>query len=327
MAVNEKVINDKYALYNGDCVEVMKEMKDESIHCSVYSPPFGGLYQYSSSERDLSNSDDYQSFLKHYEYVVSEIERITVKGRMTAVHCMDIPNSNSGTDSYLDFAGDIISMHQRNGFEYCGRHAIWKEPLAVRLRTMQKNLAHASLVADSMDCGIASADYLLLFRKKGENPIPVKHPVGMMSYAGEREVPADLLKYRGYTGKQTENRFSHWIWRQYADCMWDDIRISRVLPYKESRDVEDEKHVHPLQLDVIERVVQLRTNEGEVVFTPFMGVGSEVYVPVLLNRKAIGVELKSSYYKQAVKNLESAYHGDSFEGMKSEELFKGVENE
>ncbi len=324
MAVEDSVINDKYAIYNGDCIEVMADMPDQSIHCSVYSPPFGGLYQYSSSERDLSNSDDYNSFLIHYEYVVRELERITKKGRMTLVHCMDIPRSNSGTDSYLDFPGDIIRMHEKNGFKYCGRHAIWKEPLAVRLRTMQKNLAHASLVADSMDCGVASADYLLMFRKNGDNETPVKHSVGMMEYAGLREVPPDLLKYRGYTGKQTENLFSHWIWRQYADCMWDDIRIDRVLPYKQSRDVEDEKHVHPLQLDVIERVTQLRTNPGETVFTPFMGVGSEVYIPVLLGRKGIGVELKKSYYDQSVRNLEHAYNGNSFESMDSDELFKGV---
>ena len=324
MAVKDQVINDKYALYHGDCIEIMADMPDQSIHCSVYSPPFGGLYQYSSSERDLSNSDDYESFLDHYEYMVKGISKITMHGRMSCVHCMDIPRSNSGTDSYLDFPGDVIRMHERNGFKYCGRHAIWKEPLAVRLRTMQKNLAHASVVADSMDCGVASADYLMLFRKDGENPIPVKHPVGMLNYAGDREVPPDLLKYRGYQGKQTENLFSHWIWRQYADCMWDDIRISRVLPYKQSRDPDDEKHVHPLQLDVIERVVQLRTNPGETVWTPCMGVGSEVYIPVLLGRKGIGAELKESYYKQSVRNLEHAYHGHSFESMESEELFKGM---
>ena len=301
----------------------MQDLPDNSIHLSVYSPPFGGLYQYSSSERDLSNSDDYAVFSEHYEYVIKEIGRITMPGRMTAVHCMDIPRSNSGTDAYLDFPGDIIRMHERNGFDYAGRHAIWKEPLAVRLRTMQKNLAHASLVADSMDCGIASADYLLLFRKRGKNPVPVSHPVGMMSYAGEREIPADLFKYRGYTGKQTENLFSHWIWRQYADCMWDDIRIDRVLPFKDSRDPEDEKHVHPLQLDVIERVVTLRSNPGETVFTPFMGVGSEAYIPVVMGRRAIGVELKDSYFRQAVRNLESAYNGDSFESLGGDDLFKG----
>lgn len=321
MAIKNQVINDKYAIYNGDCVEVMHDMPDSSVDLSVYSPPFGGLYQYSSSERDLSNCDNYSVFCDHYAHVIREISRITKPGRMTAVHCMDIPNSNSGTDGYLDFPGDVIRLHESAGFEYAGRHAIWKEPLAVRLRTMQKNLAHASLVADSMDCGVASADYLLLFRKKGINAVPVTHPVGMLSYAGDRKMPDELMKYKGYTGKQTENLFSHWIWRQYADCMWDDIRIGRVLPYKAGKDPEDEKHVHPLQLDVIERVVALRSNPGEVVFTPFMGVGSETYVPVLMGRRAIGVELKTSYYNQSVINMAHAYRGDSFDDLGKDELF------
>lgn len=309
MAVIDQLITDKFALFNGDCVEVMKSLPTASIHLSVYSPPFGGLYHYSSNERDLSNCDDYDQFFEHYTFVVRELARITMSGRMSCVHCMDVPNSNSGTDSYRDFPGDIIRLHEKEGWKYAGRHAIWKEPLYVRLRTMQKNLAHASLVADSIDCGIASADYLLLFRRDGKNPIPVAHPTGMMDYAGERLMPADILSYRGWTGKQTENRFSHWIWRQYADCMWDDIRMNRVLPFREARDSEDEKHVHPLQLDVIDRCVVLRTNPGETVFTPFMGVGSEVYSPVLLGRRGIGAELKPSYYRQAVKNVQMAAAG------------------
>jgi hypothetical protein len=320
MAVIDQRITEKYAIYNGDCIEVMAGMPDACMHLSVYSPPFGGLYHYSSSDRDLSNNGDYGTFMEHYGFVVKELARITVPGRMTAVHCMDVPRSNVGTDSYIDFPGDIIRLHEQHGWRYAGRHAIWKEPLAVRLRTMQKNLAHQTLVEDSMNCGVASADYLLMFRRDGKNPVPVKHPVGMTEYAGDRVPPSDLLPYRGWTGKQTENRYSHWIWRQYADCMWDDIRIGRVLPYQEGRDADDEKHVHPLQLDVIERVVQLRSNPGEKVFTPFMGVGSEVYVPVLLGRKGIGAELKSSYFRQAVKNLEAASAGHRFDKL-NEELF------
>lgn len=309
MAVIDQRIDERYALYHGDCIEVMQSMPAERVHLSVYSPPFGGLYHYSSSDRDLSNSSDYDTFCRHYEFVVRELHRITMPGRMTAVHCMDIPLSNSGTDAYRDFPGDIIRLHEREGWGYAGRHAIWKEPLAVRLRTMQKNLAHASLVADSIDCGVAAADYLLLFRRSGENPIPVAHPTGMVEYAGDRQIPPELFRWRGWTGKQTENRFSHWIWRQYASSFWDDIRVDRVLPYREARDADDEKHVHPLQLDVIDRIVTLRSNPGETVFTPFMGVGSEVYSPVLLGRRGIGVELKASYYRQAVKNVESAAAG------------------
>lgn len=313
MAVNDQRVTNRYAIYQGDCVEGMQQLPDACIHLSVYSPPFGGLYHYSSDDRDLSNCRDYAAFFDHYEFVVRELARITMPGRMSAVHCMEVPRSNSGTDSLIDFPGDIIRLHERSGWRYAGRHAIWKEPLAVRLRTMQKNLAHASLVADSLDCGIASADYLLLFRRDGENPIPVQHPVGMLDYAGDRKPPADVLQYRGWSGKQTENRFSHWIWRQYADCMWDDIRIDRVLPYKEARDSDDEKHVHPLQLDVIDRVIALRSNPGEVVVTPFLGVGSEAYGALTAGRKAMGWELKGSYFRQAVKNVEAAAAGYRFE--------------
>jgi len=306
MAVKDQVITGNYAIYNGDCIEGMREMKAESVHLSIYSPPFGGLYNYSSSEKDLSNCDSYDQFFDHYKFVVDELHRITLPGRITAVHCMDVPTSNSGCDSLIDFPGDIIRLHVKAGWHYIARHSIWKEPLEVRNRTMQKNLAHKTLVEDSTLCGVASADYLIIFRRSGANKIPVAHPTGLHNYAGERGIPADLLSYRGHEGKQTENRFSHWIWRQYASSFWDDIRIQRVLPFRGGRDSEDEKHVHPLQLDVIERCVVMRSNPGEVVLTPFMGVGSEVYSAVTLGRKGIGFELKPSYYRQAVKNLEVA---------------------
>ncbi len=309
MAVIAQKMTDRYAIYNGDCCEVMPTLPAGSVHLSVYSPPFAGLYHYSSSERDLSNCASYEQFFEHYTFVVREIARLTMPGRMSAVHAAEVPRSNTGTDSLVDFPGDVIRLHEREGWKYAGRHAIWKEPLAVRLRTMQKNLAHASLVADSIDCGVASADYLLLFRRAGENPVPVQHATGMTEYAGDRQPPTDVLSYRGWTGKQTENRFSHWIWRQYADCMWDDIRIGRVLPFKAARDAEDEKHVHPLQLDVVDRVVALRSNPGETVLTPFMGVGSEVYGALLAGRRGIGIELKPSYYRQAEKNVDAAYRG------------------
>jgi len=326
VAIIDQKITDKYAIYNGDCIEVSSGMPDKSIHFSIYSPPFCGLYQYSSHDRDLSNCDSYAQFFDHYEYVVREIKRLTLPGRMTAVHCMDTPLSNSGRDGLVDFPGDIVRLHvkcrsdkcdapeieRQNGkcghgwFDMACRHGIWKEPLAVRNRTMQKNLAHMTLVNDSTLCGVASMDQLLIFRNKGENPIPVAHPTGMMNYAGERQIPSDILGFKGYRGKQTENRFSHWIWRQYASSFWDDIRIGRVLPFKAARDSEDEKHVHPLQLDVIERAIILRSNPGETVWTPFMGVGSEVYGAVSLGRKGIGAELKPSYYRQAIINVDSA---------------------
>jgi hypothetical protein len=326
MAINDQLIAERFALYNGDCVEAMKGMPDNSVHLSVYSPPFGGLYHYSSDDRDLSNCDDYEKFFEHYGFVVRELARITMPGRISAVHCMDVPRSNSGTDALIDFPGDIIRLHEKEGWRFTGRRMIWKEPLAVRLRTMQKNLAHASLVADSIDCGVASGDQLLTFRRHGTNPVPVKHPQGMVEYAGERMPPSDVMRYRGWKGKQTENRFSHWIWRQYADCMWDDIRMNRTLPFRDCRDPEDEKHVHPLQLDVIDRCVELFSNVGETVLTPFMGVGSEVYSPVILGRRGIGIELKASYYRQAVKNVQAAAAGHKFDVQTEELQFDEVEN-
>lgn len=303
--VADQQITDRWAIYQGDCMEVMADFPAESIHLSVYSPPFAGLYHYTSSERDLSNNTTYDGFMEHYGFVVKEIARVTMPGRMSAVHCMDTPTGNSGGDALRDFPGDIIRLHDYLGWDYIARYHVWKEPLAVRNRTMKKDLAHRTLVEDSTRCSVASADYLLVFRKRGENPVPVEHPHGLLAYAGERSIPSDLLTYRGHNGNQIENRYSHWIWRQYASAFWDDVRIDRVLPFRDARDDEDERHVHPLQLDVIDRALVLWSNPGERVLTPFMGVGSEVYGAVSAGRFGIGAELKASYFRQAVKNLEA----------------------
>jgi len=301
----QQIITDRYALYLDDCCEVMPRLPEGSVHFSIYSPPFAGLYHYSSSPRDLSNNRSYAEFMEHYEFVVREIYRLTMPGRMTAVHCMDIPMSNNGKgDALMDFPGDIIRLHARCGFDYNARYHVWKEPLGVRNRTMAKKLAHRTIVDDSSRCGVASADYLLLFRREGENPEPITHPNGLIDYAGERRPPADVLKFKGWAGNQIENRYSHWIWRQYASAFWDDVRLDRVLPFKQSRDEEDEKHVHPLQLDVIDRAIMLWSNPGDTVLTPFMGVGSEVHESVKLGRKGIGIELKRTYFAQSVRNLE-----------------------
>jgi DNA modification methylase len=322
MAVTEQVVTNRYALYNGDCIEVMSSMPDERVHLSIYSPPFGGLYHYSSSERDLSNCKNYAQFFEHYAFVVHELFRITMPGRMTAVHCMDVPSGNSGTDYLIDFAGDIIRLHEKEGWRYIARYAIWKEPLAVRNRTMAKNLAHKTIVDDSSRCSVASADYLLVFRRKGQNPVPIQHPNGLFYYAGDRKPPSDILPYRSWSGNQIENRYSHWIWRQYASAFWDDIRLDRILPFKAARDSDDEKHVHPLQLDVIDRVIALWSNPDDTVLTPFMGVGSECYGAVCAGRKAIGIELKASYFRQAVRNMQAAKEGN-VEGRQADLLAEG----
>lgn len=303
--MNQKV-SDRFAVYNGDCVETMRALPDESIHMSIYSPPFGGLYEYTSDPRDLSNCDSYDKFFEHYAFVVRELSRLTLPGRATAVHCADVPTGNTGNDHLRDFSGDIIRLHEQQGWYFAARYCIWKDPFQVYIRTLAKNLRHRSMVDDSSRCTNAAADYLLVFRKRGENPIPITHPTGLMEYIGAREVPKGLLKYRGFNGKQTGNKYSQWVWRQYASAFWDDIRADNVLPFQDCKEPDDEKHVHPLQLDVIERAVILWSNPGETVLTPFMGVGSEVYGAVVNGRRGVGVELKQSYFRQAVKNLEVA---------------------
>lgn len=311
MAVIAQTVTDDYALYHGDCNEVLPAMPDGSLGLSIYSPPFakesgGALYNYSSSERDLSNARSYTEFFQMYEFLVRELGRATTPGRMTAVHCMDVPTGNTGCDELTDFPGDIIRLHRACGWRYVARYHVWKEPLTVRNRTLTKALAHKTIVDDSSRCSVASADYVLVFRNRGDNPVPIKHPHGLTDYAGAREIPRELHRYRGWTGKQTENRYSHWIWRQYASAFWDDVRLDRVLPFREAKDSEDERHVHALQLDVIDRALVLWSNPGETVFTPFMGVGSEVFGAVAAGRRGVGVELKASYYRQAVKNVAAA---------------------
>ena len=308
--VTDQVIKDQYAIYNGDSAEVLQTLPDESVGLSIYSPPFatengGCLYNYSSSMRDLSNARTYEEFFEHYRFIVEQITRATIPGRVSAVHCMDVPKQGANICGYSDFPGHIIKLHEDLGWEYLPRICIWKEPLAVRNRTMSKALAHRQIVEDATLTNVAAADYLIPFRKKGTNPQPVTHEHGLLDYAGDREIPKELRHLRGFTGNQIQNRYSHWIWRNYASCFWDDIRLDRVLPYEESKDEGDERHQHPLQLDVIERAVVMWSNPGDVVLTAFMGVGSEVYGAVMNGRRGIGCELKPSYFRQAVKNLEA----------------------
>lgn len=304
--VKRQVITDQYAIYNGDCIEVMQTLPDNSFHGSIYSPPFAGLYHYSSDERDLSNARTRAEFFEHYGYVIREKLRLTIPGRTSAVHAAPIPSGNTGSDSLFDFPGAVIAAHEAAGWLWVSRHAIWKEPLAVRNRTLQKNLAHKTIVEDGALGGCASADELLIFRKPGADE-PVRHPNGLHGdYAGGEQPPAELNRYRAWEGDQKANRWSHWIWRRYASSVWDDIRLDNVLPFRDAKDEDDEKHVHPLQLDVIARYLDLRTSPGERVLTPFMGVGSEVYQAVTMGRVGVGVELKPSYFEQAIRNLDVA---------------------
>lgn len=316
----KEIIEENYAIYNNDCMNVIREMPDKSIDMSVYSPPFAGLYNYSSSENDFSNCETREQFLEQYEYLIKEISRVTKEGRITAVHCTDVISSNG----LWDFPNEIIRLHEKYGMRYRNRITIWKEPLKVRMRTMVRSLMHKLIVEDSTECFTAMPDYVLIFKKGGENLVPVEHPTGLTEYYGATPVLPNILqaynnanqtnynegelweylnkKFKNWKDPKS-NKLSHYIWQRYASSVWDDIRIDNVLKHKESKEEDDEKHVHPLQLDVIDRLVTLYSNEGETVFTPFMGVGSEVYSPVSLGRKAIGIELKESYFKQAIKNL------------------------
>jgi DNA modification methylase len=307
----EQLITESYAIYNSDCMNVLPTLPSNSIDLVIYSPPFAGLYNYSSHENDFSNCESKEQFLEQYEYLVKEMARVTKAGRINAVHCTDIHDNKS---FLWDFPHEIIRIHEKYGFNYRNRITIWKEPLKVRMRTMVQSLMHKFIVEDTTKCFTAMPDYLLIFTNKGENEIPVTHPFGITDYFGETPfLPAHIetygnysdfvKKWKDYTGDPRNNKMSHLIWQRYASAVWDDIRIDNVLPFKESREEDDEKHVHPLQLDVIDRIVELYSNPNEVVLTPFMGVGSEVYSPVSLGRKAIGIELKESYYKQAIKNL------------------------
>ena len=314
MDVFDSRVTDDYAIYHGDCCKVLPTLPSASVHLSIYSPPFGGmLYQYSSDPADLSNSKDYKEFFEHYRFVVKELHRLTMPGRMTVVHCTDIFQSISGTHSLIDFPGHIIKCHEENGWRYVARIHIWKEPLTVRNRTMLKSLHHKTLVEDSTTVSIANADYLCVFRRSGTNPVPVSHEQGILEYAGSTKIPPELYQWKGHKGNQINNAYSQWIWRQYASSSWLDIRIDRTLGKgasvysfnKADKDEPDEKHMHPLQLDVIDRACVLWSNPGETVLTPFMGVGSEVYGAVLNGRRGIGIELKPAYYRQAKKNLEN----------------------
>lgn len=327
--VKEQVITDQYAIYNSDNMYVTPTLPDKSVDLAIYSPPFstksgGALYSYSSSPNDLSNCDSSEQFLEQYEFLIQEMARVTKPGRINAVHCTDVHDNRC---FLWDFPHEILKLHEKHGFHYRNRITIWKEPLKVRMRTMVQSLMHKFIVEDSTKCFTAMPDYVLIFTRGGENEVPVTHPQGFKRYFGETPILPNILrawnnanntnlneeqlwehlnrKFIDHENPQT-NKLSHYIWQRYASSVWDDIRIDNVLPFQESRDPDDEKHVHPLQLDVIDRLVELYSNPGEVVFTPFMGVGSEVFSPVSLGRKAIGIELKDSYFKQALLNMKGA---------------------
>src|SRR5690606_12670937 len=256
--VKNQLITEGYSIYNSDCMYVVKDLPKESIDLSVYSPPFAGLYNYSSHENDFSNCETKEQFLQQYEFLIAEMSRITKPGRMTVVHCQDIL-LNVTKNHLFDFPAEIIKLHQKYGFHYVNKITIWKEPLKVRMRTMVRSLMHKLIVEDSTQSFTAMPDYLIIFKKAGENKIPVTHEYGLSYYAGAVPLLPEMekqygnwehlqKKYGGWENPKT-NKLSHIIWQRYASSVWDDIRIDNVLPFREAKEDDDEKHVHPLQLD------------------------------------------------------------------------------
>jgi DNA modification methylase len=280
MEVKKQFITDRMALYNGDSCEVLKEIPDNSVHYIIYSPPFASLYTYSNSDRDLGNCRTHSEFFEHFEYIVKELYRVLMPGRLMSVHCMNLPTSKS-RDGFIgieDFRGDLIRLFRENDFIYHSEVCIWKDPVTAMQRTKALGLLHKQIKKDSSMSRQGIPDYLVTMRKDGENPEPVTH---------------------------TDESFPVNIWQKYASPIWMDINPSDTLQYKSARENKDEKHICPLQLKVIERGINLWTNPNDIVLTPFMGIGSECYKALEMGRRAVGVELKNSYYEQAVKNCEN----------------------
>lgn len=280
-----------YSLFNGDCVEVVSGLPDEGVGFTVFSPPFASLYVYSNSDRDMGNSKDYDEFSQHFRFLIAQLFRVTKPGRLCSVHCMNLPTTKShhGYIGIQDFRGDIIRDFQAAGWIYHSEVCIWKDPVTAMQRTKAIGLLHKQLVKDSCMSRQGVPDYVCTFRKPGVNPNPVQ---GELDYfAGD---PATF---------KSEGRLSIDIWQRYASPVWMDINPSNTLQYTTARDEKDERHICPLQLDVIERCLQLWSNPGDIVLTPFMGIGSECYVSIKAGRRAVGVELKPSYFRVAKKNV------------------------
>ena len=330
-----------WTAYNGDSCEVIKAFPDNSIDFSVYSPPFANLYIYSDSMADMGNCEDMDEFIRHYEYLLREMHRVTVTGRLTAVHCKDLPLyfNRDGAAGLVDFPGKIVAAHERTGWTFHSRVTIWKCPVTERERTNNHGLLHKTVCKDSSGIRQGMADFVLVFRKVGENLLsdkPIARPKGFTRYVGdpsqdprttdyhpskyarhrksttadvaavEDDLPADLPVTDGHGRKARKLTASIDVWRRYAEPVWWDINQTDVLNFKLGRDTGDERHICPLQLGVIRRSVELWSNPGDVVFTPFLGVGSEGYVALQEGRKAVGIELKESYFDLACLHMRQA---------------------
>jgi DNA modification methylase len=276
----DQVVTDRYAAYHGDCVEVLKGLPAASIGYSIFSPPFASLYTYSNSPRDMGNVRDDAEFFAHLDFLISELRRVMRPGRNISFHCMDMPSSKErdGVIGLKDFPGDLLRAFQRHGFIFHAKVTIWKDPVTAMQRTKALGLLHKSVRENSAMCRMGIPDYLITVRAPGEQEDRVTHGA---------EFPVDL-------------------WQKVASPVWMDINPSDTLQFRSAREHDDERHICPLQLEVIRRGVMLWTNPGDIVLSPFMGIGSEGYVSLEMGRRFVGVELKASYYVQSIANLAAA---------------------
>lgn len=298
-------------MYCGDCIEVLRGLPDGRLHYSIFSPPFSSLYTFSDEPRDVSNNSDDATFWQHFKFVIRELRRTIMPGRLVSVHCMQLPTSKQrdGFIGLRDFRGEIIRAFQDEGFYYHSEVCIRKDPVSAMQRSKAIGLLHKQVAKDSSISRMAVADYIVTMRSQGDNPEPIEGRLD--SYYGDDMTDAEhtaavLGDFDRSRGRSWDDHKSISVWQRYAEPIWLDIAQSDVLSHRLAREVEDERHISPLQLTVIRRCVQLWTNPGDVVFSPFAGIGSAGYVATEMGRKFIGVELKRSYYNQAVDNIRTA---------------------
>ena len=309
MTINQKVLPD-YAIFHSDCVLVMKDMPDNSVGFTVTSIPFSSLYSYTDAKEDMGNVRTDEEFWEGMSYMLTELYRITKPGRLVATHCMDLP-STLERDGYIglrDFSGDVIRNYCKQGFHYHSKVTIWKDPLVAATRTHAVGLAHKELVKDSAISRQGIADYLIVVRKPGRNPDPISHlPSGLMRWIGPPEGEPKAEK----RSNPALNKYSHYVWQRYASPVWMDIDPSDTLQFRSAREDDDSRHICPLQLTVIRRAMELWSKPMDTVFDPFSGIGSVGYVALQENRRYVGCELKESYYKQSIRNLNSVLESRS----------------
>ena len=304
MTINavDQIITDDYAIYQGDSCDIIRAIPGDSIGFGIHSPPFEGLYKFSNYDRDISNNDGPQ-FWEHYAFLIAELLRVTKPGRLHSVHVMQLPTSKirHGHIGMRDFRGEVIRAYEDAGWIFHSEVCIWKDPVVAQQRTKSIRLLHKQIVKDSCISGQGLADYVVTFRKPGDNPEPVSGCFDEWHGEGEGPDPAKFT-----TPTDGRNWYSIEVWQRYASPVWTDINQTRTLQYRGGRDEKDEQHISPLQLDVIERCIDLWSNPGDTVLTPFLGIGSEVYCAVKMGRRGIGIELKPSYFSQAVRNIARA---------------------